>query len=54
MADAFELGLDVVRARHVTVREGAEIELHARLEAPFEGHLVDRDGALSPPSIVEW
>jgi len=46
MADALELGFDVGGADHVAIGEVAEVELHAPLEAPFERHLVDGDGAL--------
>jgi hypothetical protein len=41
MADALELGFDVGGGRHIAVGELPEIELHRRLQAPFERHLVD-------------
>ena len=34
-------------AHHIAVVEFAEVELHPRLEAPFERHLVDGDGPLA-------
>jgi hypothetical protein len=57
VADALELGLHLGGGHHVTVGQMAEVELHARLEAPFQRHLVDGDGRLLLPSalsIVEW
>src|SRR5215472_2208209 len=47
MPDALELGFDVARARHVTIREMTEVELDAGLEAPFERDFVDGDRALA-------
>src|SRR5262249_15775712 len=47
MPDAPELGFDVARARHVTIREMTEVELDAGLEAPFERDFVDGDRALA-------
>ena len=47
MADPVELRLDIFRPRHIAVVEMAEIELHARLEAPFQRHFVDPPGGLA-------
>ncbi len=47
MPDAFELGFDVARGRHIAVGQVAEVELERGLHAPFERHLVDGDGALA-------
>src|SRR5262249_48665379 len=47
MADALELRFDVAGGGHIAVRESSGIELDARLEAPFERHLVDGDRALA-------
>src|SRR5262245_29058371 len=47
VADAFQLLLDLPRGDDVAVGLVAEVELDAGLEAPFERHLVDRDGALA-------
>ena len=47
MADALELGFDVLRGRHIAVLEMPEVELHAGIEAPFQRHLVDGDRALA-------
>jgi hypothetical protein len=47
MADALQLGLDLGRGDDVAVGLVAEVELDAGLEAPFERHLVDGDGALA-------
>ncbi len=41
MADALELRLDLGGLDHVAVRQMAEVELHARLQAPFQRNLVD-------------
>ena len=50
MADALQLRFDVLGGGDVAVREVAEVELHAGLEAPFERHLVDGDRRASRPS----
>src|SRR5205823_240493 len=47
MADALQLGLDVLRGDDVAVAPRSKVELHARLKAPFERHLVDGDRALA-------
>ena len=47
MADALQLVLDLLGGDDVAVRQVAEVELHAGLEAPVERHLVDGDGALA-------
>ena len=47
VADALQLRLHVGGGGDVAVREVAEVELHARLEAPLQRHLVDGDGALA-------
>jgi hypothetical protein len=43
---------DVGRRDHVAVVEVAEVQLHGRLEAPFQRHLVDRDRALLLPQLA--
>src|SRR5437588_1058453 len=47
VADALQLGLDVLRGDDVAVAPRSEVELHARLKAPVERHLVDGDRALT-------
>ena len=47
VADALELLLDVGGRHHVAVGEVPEVELHRGLQAPFQRHLVDGDGALA-------
>src|SRR5471032_934012 len=47
VTDALQLVIDFLRGDDMTVGHGAEVELYAGLEAPFERHLVDSDGALA-------
>src|SRR5262249_674098 len=47
MADAFQLGLDLGDGDDMPIGPVAEVELDAGLEAPFQRHLVDGDGALA-------
>jgi hypothetical protein len=47
VADALQFVLHLPRRDDMAVGLGAEVELHAGLEAPFERHLVDGDGALA-------
>src|SRR5262245_10051150 len=47
MADALELGLDVVCGRDIAVRKVPEVEFHSGLQAPFKRHLIDCDRAFS-------
>ena len=47
VADALQLRLDVGGGRDIAVGEMPEIELHPRLETPFERDFVDRPGALA-------
>src|SRR5579871_1751643 len=47
MADALELGLHIARRHHIAVVKMPEVELHGRLVAPFERHLVDAHRGLA-------
>ena len=51
MADAIELALDVRGGHHVAIGERAEVELYARVEAPLERHLVDRERAFAGRAV---
>ena len=44
MADAGQLGLDFLGLDDMAVGFGAEVQLHAGVEAPFQRHLVDPQG----------
>jgi len=48
VSDTLQLRLDVRRGGDISVVEMAKVELHRRLEAPFERHLVDPPGRLAP------
>src|SRR6516225_5164585 len=39
--------LDVARLDHITVGKMPEVELHRRLKAPFQRHLVDAPGGFA-------
>src|SRR4029434_3315871 len=47
VTNSSEFVLDFLGGDDMAVRLVAEVELHAGLEAPFERHLVDGDGALA-------
>src|SRR5262245_20984209 len=47
MANARKFGFDIGGGGNITVAEVAEVEFHARLEAPFQRHLIDGDGAFA-------
>jgi hypothetical protein len=47
MMNPLELGLNVVGGNHVAVRVVAEVQFNARLKAPLQGNLIDRDCGLT-------
>src|SRR6476646_8622268 len=48
MPDAFQFSLDVLCRGDIAIREMAEVELDAGLQAPFERHFIDGPGSLAP------